>query len=106
MKINPNDTQTLTFENTKAGGLIVKKMDSISRKPLAGVEFKITYTDGRFVDMDGGKVSTKGMFALHLEKQPNRFQRMALTHPKQHNFCINKLGCGQALDYIGVPYMP
>ncbi len=62
VKINPHDTQTLTFENTKAGGLIVKKMDSISRKPLAGVEFKITYTDGSYVDMDGGKVSTKGIY--------------------------------------------
>ena len=46
------------------------------------------------------------MFGLHLEKQPNRFQRMALTHPKQHNFCVNKLDCGKVLDYIGVPYMP
>ncbi|MDE7243569.1 MAG: hypothetical protein K2O18_06290, partial [Oscillospiraceae bacterium] len=62
VKINPNDTQTLTFENTKAGGLIVKKMDSVTKKPLAGVEFKITYTDGSYVDLDNGKVSTKGIY--------------------------------------------
>ena len=64
---------------------------------------------------ESGKLVTTGaqrtgcmfcMFGLHLEKQPNRFQRMALTHPKQHNFCVNKLGCGKVLDYIGVPYMP
>ena len=46
------------------------------------------------------------MFALHLEKKPNRFQRMALTNPKQYDFCINKLGCGRVLDYTGVPYAP
>ena len=64
---------------------------------------------------ESGKLVTTGaqrtgcmfcMFGLHLEKQPNRFQRMALTHPKQHNFCVNKLGCGKVLDYIGIPYMP
>jgi hypothetical protein len=44
------------------------------------------------------------MFGAHLEKEPNKFQRMLETHPKQHNYCINKLGCGKVLDYIGVPY--
>lgn len=44
------------------------------------------------------------MFGVHLEKQPNRFQRMQISHPKQYNYCINKLGCGKVLDYIGVPY--
>lgn len=44
------------------------------------------------------------MFGVHLEKKPNRFQRMKQTHPKQYNYCINKLGCGKVLDYIGVNY--
>ena len=38
--------------------------------------------------------------------KPNRFQRMALTHPKQYDFCIHKLGCGKVLDFLGVPYAP
>ena len=46
------------------------------------------------------------MFGVHLEKPPNRFQRMALTHPKQYEFCIHKLGCGKVLDFLGVPYAP
>ena len=46
------------------------------------------------------------MFGVHLEKEPNRFQRMALTHPKQYEFCIHKLGCGKVLDFLGVPYAP
>lgn len=44
------------------------------------------------------------MFGVHLEPQPNRFQRMELTHPRQYDFCINKLGCGAVMDFIGVPY--
>lgn len=44
------------------------------------------------------------MFGVHLEKEPNRFQRMKITHPKQYDYCINKLGLGEILDYIGVKY--
>jgi 3'-phosphoadenosine 5'-phosphosulfate sulfotransferase (PAPS reductase)/FAD synthetase len=44
------------------------------------------------------------MFGADQEKCPNRFQRMRVTHPKQWDFCINRLGCGKVLDYIGVPY--
>ena len=44
------------------------------------------------------------MFGVHLEKGKNRFQRMLETHPKQYDYCINKLGCGKVLDYINVPY--
>lgn len=46
------------------------------------------------------------MFGVQLEKEPNRFQRMAITHPKQWDYCINNLGCGKVLDLIGVPYEP
>lgn len=44
------------------------------------------------------------MFGCHLEKYPNRFERMNETHPKLHDYCINKLGCGRVLDFIGVKY--
>ena len=46
------------------------------------------------------------MFGVHLEKSPNRFQRMAITHPKQHAFCMDKLGCRKVLKAIGVPCEP
>ena len=46
------------------------------------------------------------MFGVHLEKEPNRFQRMYVTHPKYWDYCINKLGIGKMLDYINVPYIP
>ena len=44
------------------------------------------------------------MFGCHLEKEPNRFQRMKQTHPKQYEYCMDKLGLKEVLDYIGVPY--
>lgn len=51
------------------------------------------------------------MFGCHLEKAPNRFQRMAKTHPKQYEYCMkpveeNGLGLAKVLDYIGVDYSP
>lgn len=44
------------------------------------------------------------MFGIQNDGDENRFQRMALTHPKQYDYCINKLGLGEVLDYIGVDY--
>jgi 3'-phosphoadenosine 5'-phosphosulfate sulfotransferase (PAPS reductase)/FAD synthetase len=44
------------------------------------------------------------MFGVHLEGEPNRFQRMKSTHPKLHEYCIEKLGLGEVLNYINVPY--
>ena len=44
------------------------------------------------------------MFGVHLDKPPNRFHLMQKTHPKLWDYCINNLGCGKVLDYIGVDY--
>ena len=44
------------------------------------------------------------MFGVHLEKGKNRFQRMKTTHPKLWKYCIDGLGCGKVLDYVGVKY--
>lgn len=49
------------------------------------------------------------MFGCHLEKEPNRFQRMKETHPKQYEYMLKPiseggLGMKEVLDYIGVKY--
>jgi 3'-phosphoadenosine 5'-phosphosulfate sulfotransferase (PAPS reductase)/FAD synthetase len=44
------------------------------------------------------------MFGIHMESKPNRFQKMAITHPKLYNYCINKLGIGEVLDYLHIDY--
>ena len=45
------------------------------------------------------------MFGAHLDKYPNRFQRMKITHPKQYDYCMreeNGLGLAKVLNFIGV----
>lgn len=42
-------TYTLTLENTKKPGLLIKKIDSQTKKPLQGAVFKITRGDGSVV---------------------------------------------------------
>ncbi len=44
------------------------------------------------------------MFGIQSEKSPNRFEKMKNTHPKLYDYCINKLGCGNVLKFIGVEY--
>ena len=78
-------------------------------------------------DYEGVELTTTGLkrtgcifcgFGKHLQKEPNDFQRLKETHPKQYAYCIgggeyvdgvwqpgNKgLGLGKVLDYIGVKY--
>ena len=45
-------------------------------------------------------------FGAHLEKEPNRFQMLAMTHPQLHKYCMEKLGMREVLKYIGVASEP
>ncbi|MDD3538079.1 MAG: phosphoadenosine phosphosulfate reductase family protein [Eubacteriales bacterium] len=49
------------------------------------------------------------MYGVHLEPEPNRFQRLQKTHPKLWRYCMKEwdaggLGLRSVLEYIGVPY--
>ena len=44
------------------------------------------------------------MFGVHMEKYPNRFQRMEKENPALYDYCINKLGLGKVLEYCHIPY--
>lgn len=93
------------------------------REPLEGQMTTFEFLD----DYEGTLLKTTGcdrtgcifcMFGCHLEKEPNRFQRLKETHPRQYEYCINGgemvdgmwqpnkqgLGLGHVLDYIGVKY--
>ncbi len=75
----------------------------------------------------GGQLVTTGvkrtgcmfcMFGVHMEQEPNRFQRMQISHPKLWEYCVGGgewvdgkwlpskegLGIGFVLDYIHVPW--
>ena len=62
IKIKAGEVQTLRFYNQKQGGLVIKKLDSVTKKPLSGVQFQLTYSDGRYVDADNGHLSSKGLY--------------------------------------------
>ena len=98
--------------------------------PLASVYGKIVNADPQmnlFEAVERQKLKTTGcdrtgcmycMFGIMSDKEPNRFQRMRQTHPRQYAYCIggghlengvlkpdkNGLGLGVILDYIGKPY--
>lgn len=44
------------------------------------------------------------MYGVQEEGFPNRFQRLERSHPQLHKYCIETLGLGEILDYMGVPY--
>jgi 3'-phosphoadenosine 5'-phosphosulfate sulfotransferase (PAPS reductase)/FAD synthetase len=44
------------------------------------------------------------MFGIHMEDEPNRLERMKDTHPKIHKYCINSLGLGRVMDFMGIKY--
>ena len=84
------------------------------------IEFNIPYASvyGEIKQGEDGKHYTTGCtrtgcvfcgFGCHLEKEPNRFQRLKQTHPKLWNYCMKPwdeggLGMKEVLDYIGVKY--
>lgn len=81
--------------------------------------FNINYTSvyGDIVELDNGKLHTTKCdrtgcifcgFGCQTEKEPNRFQRLKITHPKLWEYCMKPkseggLGMKEVLKYIGVP---
>lgn len=65
-----------------------------------------------------GKLTTTGidrtgcifcMFGVHLEKEPNRFQQLKISHPKIWEYCLKPwdqggLGMKEVLDYLNIKY--
>lgn len=52
------DVVQLYFGNSPKGGLLVKKIDSVTHKPLSNVEFMVTTADGSVVGDANGKYVT------------------------------------------------
>lgn len=78
-------------------------------------DYSVAYCDqiyGAIVEEDG-VLSLTGCnrtgcvfcgFGCHLEKGKNRFQRLKISHPKLWEYCMDKLGMRDVLNYIGIPY--
>ena len=74
--------------------------------PWASVYGDIIEQDGEYVTTG---LSRSGcmfcLFGIHLEDEPNRIQKMKLSHPKQYEFCINEtrawdLDTGEEWEFI------
>lgn len=81
-------------------------------------EFNIPYASvyGDIVEDESGKLFTTKCdrtgcvfcgFGCYLEKEPNRFQRLKMTHPKLWEYCMKPwdeggLGMKEVLEFIGV----
>ena len=46
------------------------------------------------------------MFGCKHDKTPNRFQKMAKTHPKLYSYCLDKIGLREVLDFMAIDYNP
>lgn len=90
------------------------EQDVLEYLSLTGIPYASVYGD-IVKDKDGKYHTTKcdrtGCvfcgFGCHLEKEPNRFQRLKETHPKLWEYCMRDwdkggLGMKNVLEYIGV----
>lgn len=82
------------------------KMTDIPYAPIYGDIVEVKTKNGIKLKTTG--VERSGcmfcMLGVQHDKKPNRFQKMQITHPKHYNYCINELGCGKVMDFIGVSY--
>ena len=69
--VRPGRTVTLEFLNAKKGNLIIQKygVKGSEKVPLEGVEFKITYADGKVVDAENGQLSSNGIYHSNAQGQ-------------------------------------
>ena len=65
IEITGGEAQTMRFYNQQAGTLVIRKLDSQTLEPLAGVEFELTYADGGYVDDANGHLSSKGLYTTN-----------------------------------------
>ena len=65
IKISDDGANILRFYNKKVGTLVVRKLDKISKEPLSGVQFELTYAEGGYVDDANGHLSSKGLYTTN-----------------------------------------
>lgn len=90
-----------------------KEQDILQYLKQNSIEIASVYGNIIETDLFGEQLKVTGVprtgcvfcaFGVHLESSPNRFQKLAITHPKLWEYCIFKLGFGDVLKHIGVPY--
>ena len=44
------------------------------------------------------------LYGIQNEGNPNRIQKLKQTHPIQYEYCLNKLGLKEVLEYMNIDY--
>ena len=63
------DTQTVVIKNTRKGGLIIEKYDSVTKQPLAGAQFKVMTANGELTPDNEGLTSSNGLYTTDVNGQ-------------------------------------
>lgn len=63
------DTQTVVIKNTRKGGLIIEKYDSVTKQPLAGAQFKVMTANGELTPDNEGMSSSNGLYTTDVNGQ-------------------------------------
>ena len=90
------------------------EQDVLQYLKMTGIPYSSIYGDIIEVETKKGtRLKTTGversgcmycMLGVQHDTTPNRFQKMQITHPEEYDYCINELGCGRVMDFLGVPY--
>ena len=63
------DTQTVIVKDTKKGGLIIEKYDSVTKQPLSGARFKVMLANGELTPDNEGLTSSNGLYTTDINGQ-------------------------------------
>ena len=73
--------------------------------PINEAYGKVVIEDGKYKTTKCSRTGCMACgFGVHLEKNPNRFERMKEEYPKQYDYYFNKLNYKEICDYIGIKY--
>ena len=75
------------------------------RLKIAKVYGDVVKQDGKFITTGCQRTGCIFCgFGVHLDKEPNRYQKLEKTHPQLHDYCMNKLGFKEVCEYMNIPY--
>ena len=76
----------------------------VNKLPINKAYGEIVYTDKYYTTKCDRTGCVYCGIGVHLEKEPNRYQRLEITHPQLHDYCMNKLGLKEVCEYMSIPY--
>ena len=80
---------------------------------IAEMKIPIAPVYGEVVKDENGLYRTTGekrtgcmfcLFGCHLQKEPNKIQRLEKAYPKIHEYILDKLNFREVMDYFKIPY--